>query len=255
MSWHERLRNALLLLGLMLTPCASQSQALSCDAAGEDALTLPTMPVDGEPAPRVPTNARNPEGFAPLGWAIEKSVLGDLDQDGLQDAALVLRKTNANNIVSVVEDGCRHKFDTNPRILALALYRPATRAYHLLVANTGLIRREGLPEQDEAFVHTWDPLVGLAIERGIFILSLANGNQRDWNSSRQTLKFRYQNGCVRLIGEDIRQIDTKDDVSNSSISYLTGKRHDWGSRQSKSFDMWMAVPMQSPSCLSASKLK
>ena len=71
--------------------------------------------------PELPRQAPAAAGLVPGGWRIEQEVPGDLDGDGIADLVLVLRDADAKNILPN-EDGLGESpFDSNPRILAVAL--------------------------------------------------------------------------------------------------------------------------------------
>src|SRR4028119_662896 len=101
------MRHALrmLFLCLALLPVAATAQEIEVPA-----VAYPTLPA----------TAATAEGFVPRGWRIDARAQGDLNGDGAADLALVLRGTDPANIVSNQSFGPSN-FDTNPRILAVAL--------------------------------------------------------------------------------------------------------------------------------------
>ena len=89
--------------------------------------------------PAVARSATSAQGFVPAGWVLEQEVSGDLNGDGRADLALVLHMNNPANVVALGDGSDADTFDSNPRILAVALAQGS--GYRLLVANHALIPR------------------------------------------------------------------------------------------------------------------
>jgi hypothetical protein len=130
--------------------------------------------------PALPDAADDVEGFVPPGWRVERTARGDLDRDGAADLALVIRMQEPRNILA--PDGLGSQpFDTNPRILAVALANPAG-GYRLVVQNHALIPRRESPTVEDPF-HPEDTDFG--IERGSLRLSLYRFmSAGGWNAIR-----------------------------------------------------------------------
>jgi hypothetical protein len=168
--------------------------------------------------PALPRNAPAAEGFVPPGWVLESRAEGDLDRDGLADLALVLRQTGSANVVA--NDGLgENPFDTNPRMLAVALRMPSG-GYRLALENRTLIPRRVDPVMA-------DPLSegGIAIARGALKVTLhlfmsAGG----WSMSQTTYTLRLRDGRMELIGFDRRTAHRgSGETDDVSVNYLTGR--------------------------------
>src|SRR5690554_4453847 len=66
--------------------------------------------------PAIAERAAAPEAFVPPGWRLERLARGRLDDDGREDALLVLRMDDPVNVVDGAGPG-PGRFDTNPRML------------------------------------------------------------------------------------------------------------------------------------------
>jgi hypothetical protein len=85
-------------------------------AAAEDDPAIPAVSY-----PALAGHAGSAEDFGPPGWPLESKVSGDLNGDGRDDLVLVLRGNDPRNLIDARERGGPQSFDTNPRILAVAL--------------------------------------------------------------------------------------------------------------------------------------
>lgn len=157
------------------------------------ALALDIPPVQ---YPRLPAQAATAEGFVPTGWTLEYSRKGDLDLDGQDDLALVLRQQDPRNVVE--HDGFGPSpFDSNPRILAIAFSRPS--GYVLVAQNHTLIPRPDSPAASDVL----DEDGGVFIQRGTLLVALyAWTSAGSWSSGATTFTFRWQHGDFALIGYD-----------------------------------------------------
>lgn len=155
--------------------------------------------------------------FVPEGWALEKIVWGDLDNDGREDFAGVLKMRDPANVVAnrfLGED----PFDTNPRILLVALRLDADH-FRTVLADHMLIPRRETPAQD-------DPFNDLSIERGVLRVELENFmSAGGWTTWRATYAFRWQDPHFVLIGYDRNELARNTGESEDiSINYLTRRR-------------------------------
>ncbi|MEA9772890.1 hypothetical protein VDF71_16730 [Xanthomonas campestris pv. raphani] len=69
---------------------------LTCTAAS--ARTIPQVRY-----PQIAAHAAAVEGLVPTGWRVEQRLQGDLDRDGRNDVVLVLKMTDAANVLQVDE--------------------------------------------------------------------------------------------------------------------------------------------------------
>jgi hypothetical protein len=199
--------------------------------------------------PALPREAPAADGFVPSGWVLESRAEGDLDRDGLVDLALVLRQADPANVVSNEGLG-ENPFDTNPRILAVALRRPSG-GYRLALENRTLIPRRVDPVMA-------DPLSegGISVARGALKVTLhmfmsAGG----WAMSHTTYSLRLRDGGVELIGFDRRTTHRgSGETDETSVNYLTGrmKRSTGHSGEDEPRKVtWTAMPRRPPPSLEA----
>jgi hypothetical protein len=159
------------------------------------------------------------EFFLPEGWKQVQRLLGDLDRDGREDMVLLFRMASAANVVKQPAMG-EETFDTNPWMLVVAL-KDADGAYRRVVADHALI-----PRPEDPFLV--DPLPEGALSlgaRGVLKLRLDwFRSMGGWTSWSNTFTFRYQDGCMRLIGFDRSEVARNTgETGDVSINYLTGK--------------------------------
>lgn len=166
--------------------------------------------------PKLLRQALSVEAFIPQGWRLEMSKSGDLNGDGRPDAVLVVRDGDPNKFIDAGRD---QKFDTNPRILVVAL-ADAAGGYDLVLENHTLIARTTDPFQQ-------DPLDPNGIQEGE--VAIKNGTLRitlgyfGGNMGRMTYTFRFQNGRFEMIGYDRVDVTRNSGVMNDvSINYSTG---------------------------------
>src|SRR5882724_2087426 len=71
--------------------------------------------------PKLAIHAVSPDDFIPKGWNLESMKKGDLNGDGRIDIALVLHQNDPRNVIHNKVGLGVNQYDTNPRILAVAL--------------------------------------------------------------------------------------------------------------------------------------
>jgi hypothetical protein len=201
-------------LSRTLLLCFALSSAVFGAAAQE--LVIPDVTY-----PSLPKRTASAEAFVPQGWLLEEQTSGDLDHDGVDDLAFVLRQNNPENVVSHGELG-EKPLDTNPRILGVAFRTGTSGDYILKIENHTLIRRREDPSQEDAF---GDGNGGIVIKRGVLEVSLhlfmtAGG----WDMFTAAHKFQYRNGRFELIGFDRFNVHrASGKTTNISVNYLTRK--------------------------------
>lgn len=167
--------------------------------------------------PALPAAAGDAQGFAPPGWRVETQASGDLSGDGLADLAIVLRMNDPANILANEGLG-DNPFDTNPRILAIALGFPGG-GYRLAAQDHRLIARRDYPTQS-------DPFEGeLAIARGSLNVTVRLFmNAGGWDAGSSSFRFRWRENALRLIGyEHVNVQRNSGCITQLSINYLTGR--------------------------------
>jgi hypothetical protein len=172
--------------------------------------------------PSIASVAETPEGFAPKGWPIEFKSAGDLNADGADDLVLVLRDADPRNILDNAGFG-PDRFNTNPRVLVVALHRPQG-GYERVLADHTLITRSTEPNLD-------DPLEdgsSVVVRRGALRVTLhLFANAGGWTMGNMTYSFRFQQGRFVLIGYDSSMVQRNTgQTEDVSINYLTRKRKD-----------------------------
>jgi hypothetical protein len=202
-------------LAVLLPPAFAFIAAMSVTArADDDVVAIPeaSYPALAETAPQA-------EGFVPPGWKIESQVTGNLDGDGAEDIAMVLRGTDPRNVLTGGQFG-ETPFDSNPRILAVAL-RNSDGGYRLALENHRLIPRPDDPSREDPLSETG----GISIERGTlkvaFYLFMSAGG---WGMGDTSYRFRLEKGRFRLIGYDSYSVNRgTGDSEEVSVNLLTGK--------------------------------
>ncbi len=141
--------------------------------------------------PAINKNANNLNEFVPSGWAIIDSATGDLNKDGIADAAIVLQYKDSVSMKNA--DG--HTVRTHPRILAIA-FQKSSGGYELLQQSNTFIKKDDNPDME-------DPFVDIAINKGILDIRLRQFAMiGSWYVTNFSYKFRYQQGELTLIGAD-----------------------------------------------------
>lgn len=167
--------------------------------------------------PALVPQAASLEGFVPASWRLEKTLSGDLNDDGKADAVLLLRDANPKNIIETGRDSAP-RFDTNPRILAVAFAGDGSN-YRLALDNHSLISRTDDPWQQDPLDPDGIQEGGIEIRNGTLRVTLA---YFAGDMGRTTFTFRFQNGGFELIGYDRVNVTRNSGVtSDLSINYST----------------------------------
>lgn len=158
--------------------------------------------------------------FVPPGWKLESEKPGDLDKDGQQDLLILLRMQDARNVIKNEGLG-PDPFDTNPRILAVALGGGPGKPYKLVLENHTLIPRPTVPVLEDVLSEFGE----VAIERGALKVALHMfSSAGSWATSLTTYRFRHGKRGFELIGFDRRTTGRGDGSQEEvSINYLAGK--------------------------------
>jgi len=168
--------------------------------------------------PKLASHSASAEAFAPPGWRVEVKLAGDLNKNGIDDLALVIRQNNPANVLTNTALG-PPKLDTNPRILAVA-FGNAGGGYDLALENHTLIPRTTEPNLEDYLQDG-----GIAIKRGTLQVTLhLFANAGGWAAGDRTFTFRFQDGRFALIGYDSDRVQRNTgETTGVSVNYLTGK--------------------------------
>jgi hypothetical protein len=137
--------------------------------------------------PALARNGPSPEVFVPAGWRIETRLSGDLNGDGRDDIFLVLRANDPRNIIDARGQGGPEKFDTNPRILAVA-FANAAGGYDLALENHTLIARTTYPGEQDPLDPNGVQEGGVEIKSGTLRVTLGYFSG---NMGRKIFTFRF----------------------------------------------------------------
>lgn len=157
--------------------------------------------------------------FVPQGWTIHDSAIGDLNKDGLPDAALILQH---KTLVTRTDEG--QKIKSQPRILAILFKSGATGGFELKEQSNTFIPEDQDLENDEEELN--DPFLQLEVKRGLLVLGFQESYKTSTNYSTGTeYKFRYNGQEFQLIGADFTRIYRMDfELEQYSYNFLTKKR-------------------------------
>jgi hypothetical protein len=195
--------------------------------------------------PQLPAQGRDAAAFVPGGWTLEFERRGDLNGDGRADLLLVLKMADPRNVLDNAGFG-PDRFDTNPRMLAVAFAEGD--GYRLALRDHALIPRPDAPNMED-YLDGGEP----AIARGAFSVNLHQfSSAGSWNTSETTFLFRYRQDCFQLIGYDMRGLHRgSGEVDEISVNYLTGKaKLRTGSIEDSALrTQWRQLPRQPLRCL------
>ena len=180
-----------------------------------------------------PKTAKDPLEFVPAGYEVYERFKGDLNKDGLDDHVLMVRNTDAENILDCktcyhkgeVSDReecmyCRNeelKLDRNPQGIIVAFKKGDH--YELAMQNLSCFPVE--PWQGGTYIPPEKPNV--SIKRGNLFVEYgyrASGLMHVGKS----YNFRYQNSDFELIGYDYTEYCGGDIGYVNSINFLSKKR-------------------------------
>ncbi len=153
--------------------------------------------------------------FVPAGWIMLDSATGDLDKDGLDDAAIILQYKDSTVIINNDEDTTV----TKPRILLVLLKNSISRELAVLEQSNSFILMDNNPARD-------DPYQELKIAGGILHIEFhLFYNMGSWYVTNAAYKFRYQKAQLVLIGADYFSFHrATHDFEEYSYNFLTRKR-------------------------------
>jgi hypothetical protein len=165
--------------------------------------------------PTMTSGGRGIHDFVPTGWVILDSAYGDLNKDGLEDAAIILQRIDSVSIIRGDED----TVFTQPRILFIVFRDVANKQYKLIEQSNSFILKHDNTEMEE-------PYQELAIDNGVLEIGFhIFYNMGSWSIINATYKFRYQDNNFVLIGADNSTFNrATHDFEDYSYNFLTKKR-------------------------------
>jgi len=181
--------------------------------AGDDPVIPPPVTY-----PALVRHASSPEDFVPAGWRLESKISGDLNGDGRDDVVLVLRGNDPRNVIDARGQGGPEKYDTNPRILAVA-FANAAGGYDLALENHTLVARTTEPSAQDPLDPDGIQAGGVEIKRGALQVTLGYFGG---NMGHMTYTFRFAKGRFGLIGYDSVDVERMSGkMEQLSINYST----------------------------------
>ena len=174
----------------------------------------------------------------PNSWTLLDSATGDLNKDGLVDAALVLQHRDSILLVNSEKD----TVTTQPRML-LIFFKNEKSNYNLAAQSNTFILNHERATMD-------DPFEKMGIQNGVLQLSFRLFfNMGSWFVTTSSYKFRFGNGQFVLIGADYMALHRASlDYEEYSYNFLTRKRshtkgnEEKGTKQQSWQTFQMAVP-------------
>jgi len=181
-------------------------------ALADDGLALPAVTY-----PALPETGGTIFDFIPPGWVMEAKAEGDLNRDGRDDVAGVLRMRDPANMVDNPLLGA-DPFDSNPRLLFVA-FRLDGAHYRLVMSNHTLIPRNTIPARS-------DPFQSIAIERGVLDIGLEHFmSAGGWTMWNVTYHLRWRDPDFVLAAYDRREIARNTGaIEEISIDFLSRRR-------------------------------
>jgi hypothetical protein len=207
-------------------------------AADDDDLVVPPVTY-----PALVRHAPSVEGFLPWEWRIEFKVAGDLNGDGRDDVALVLRGMDDRNVIDARKRGGPEEFDTNPRMLMVA-FANAAGGYDLALENHTLITRTTEPSGQDPLDPNGVQQGGIDIKNGTLQVTLG---YFAGNMGHFTYTFRFEKNAFKLIGYDSVDVERfKGIMSQVSINFVTRrmKRSAGSISDDKDKSTWTTLPQK-----------
>ncbi|WP_207496769.1 hypothetical protein [Aridibaculum aurantiacum] len=106
--------------------------------------------------PSILVTGQNIPDFVPAGWTVLDSAYGDLNKDGVTDAAIVIQHKDSISMANSVGDTVL----TQPRMLLILFRNAAHNSFALVEQSNTFILRHDNPAME-------DPYLELAINKGI----------------------------------------------------------------------------------------
>ncbi|MGL4459135.1 MAG: hypothetical protein ACRCUB_12245 [Plesiomonas shigelloides] len=172
-------------------------------------------------SPSIASAADTFNNWVPNGWRMFSQATGDLNNDGKDDAVLIIEENNPDKIIKDPKEKDK-TYNTNPRTLIVLFSR--NERYEKVISRSDLLPTEGninYPCQKDLLAGG-----GVSINKGKILFTLANvSNCGTGLTSTDTFTFRHDhNDDFELIGRDSLSFSKKTGAElKVSINYLTQK--------------------------------
>ncbi|MFY7730392.1 MAG: hypothetical protein ACOVRN_12800 [Flavobacterium sp.] len=163
------------------------------------------------------------DSYVPTGWKLLAKATGDLNKDGLDDAAIVIENTDPANIIKNEEGLGAKELNTNPRHL-LILFQESG-GYVLKFINKKFIPSEHIAEAP-CVTDPFSAGEDFRIKKQVLHLRFGNWSScGSWYAGSSTYKFRFQEDNFILIGYDEFSMHrAAGNIFSESINFLTKKK-------------------------------
>ncbi|POZ52456.1 hypothetical protein [Methylovulum psychrotolerans] len=206
---HQSTPNCTRLLVFALLAVLAPSSHAECEMY--KMLDLPPINV-----PKLAMHGNTAAAFVPAQWRLVDKVESDFNGDKLADLALVIVGTDPRNIFKhdCPESPDLEDVDANPHGLIVALRQQG--GYRRVAQDFVLIPRPQSMENDQ-------PYDSLAVKKGV--LHLVYNDNPSWRPrvDTRTYLFRFEKGCMRLIGLEGKYLEGPYITATVSTNFLTGK--------------------------------
>lgn len=172
----------------------------------ETTTTVETLTNPEEVAETTVETKKSPADFIPKGYVIFDTIYGDLNKDGSEDCALVIKGTDKSK---VIKDDYRGQLDRNRRGIIVLFNK--NNSYELAVKNYDCFSSEN----EDGGVY-FAPELSVEIEKGKLNIHYGHGRYGYWSYT-----FRFQNNDFELIGYDSSSSNGPVIDSDVSINFLT----------------------------------
>ncbi|WP_125718323.1 hypothetical protein [Flavobacterium ustbae] len=187
--------------------------ASGCKDSKTDAKTQNTEIVDLKEIPEVEEQPvivkKEPTDFIPKGFVSFDTIYGDVNKDGLEDCALIIKGTDKSKVIT---HEYRGQLDRNRRGLLVLLN--TKQGYELASKNLDCFSSEN----EDGGVY-YAPELSVEIKDQKLYISYAHGRYGYWSYT-----FRYQNNDFELIGYDESSNRGPIVLTETSINFLTRKK-------------------------------
>jgi hypothetical protein len=152
---------------------------------------------------------KDPIDFIPKNYVPFDTIYGDLNKDGLEDCALIIKGTDKSKVIT---DDTRGKLDRNRRGIIVLFNKKE--GYELAVKNYDCFSSEN----EEGGVY-YAPELDVEINKGKLFVSYRHGRYGYWQ-----YMFRLQDNDLALIGYDSSSNNGPIVLTETSINFLTRKQ-------------------------------